>query len=195
MANESTTVDRWLVHGWINKLPEPLKSICEKDLRGKIFDRFFDNMEDALFFIATELGNDFYFGVRRYIKFGTMPSQSPNSLVHVSTVSRNYKEGFDVAKSAFESQPQPIPMTDKVVCAECNGRGCISCGGFYGSYVGPNSKILRDGDLSKEMQPIMVTLSPDDYEVLCSKAAKWDTIAPKLQCLSDIFTDLKGAKQ
>lgn len=40
----------------------------------------------------------------------------------------------------------------------------------------------------------IVSIRQDVLTELLIKAAKWDTIAPKLQCLSDFFNDLKGGK-
>lgn len=147
------TVREWLIHGWVNQLPEPLKNRCEKDLRGKLFGDFFDNIEDALECIAKELDNDFYFGIRRYIKFGTMPSQSPNSLVHVGTVSQNYKDGFAAAKAAFEAQQLPEPesptFTGKIV----------SPVGYIAVAPDDHAELVRKADLYNDLKAVIDRLS------------------------------------
>lgn len=103
--------DRWLVYGWAAKLPEPLKTKCENDMRGKLFQGgFFDNMIDAIGCIAKELDSDFYRGVYQYIRFKEMP------IIGSSRISQDYRDGWNSANSAYEAQAAHIglpPLTER----------------------------------------------------------------------------------
>ena len=87
--------DRWLIFGWAAKLPEPLKTKCENDIRGLIGGGFFDNMADALECIAKELNSDFYYGVLNFVKkMDVVGACKPLS----------FWEGHNAAKAAYEAQ-------------------------------------------------------------------------------------------
>jgi len=186
------------VRGWLETLPE-LPTVPKVYLDGWLLDkmdRLAESLADAIAYSNYRLKHVFWHGFEDYLR-GNEPRWPANQWCNL---------GYNAAKAAYEALPTPETLENHKVAyvAESlktvNWQKCIKCCRdfvvdlrFTTIYTCSECMEAKPFDYSKFVGEC-VQISPDRLAELESKAAKWDTIAPKIQYLSDIFEDLKKMK-